>query len=263
MFKNISFNTISRTEAESIHLAKIQNKDLPDIEPVKLGSGDIIFSNDNLYRLREELVPIKDKFPEKLPEIKGNKFDLEILPIIHKFFEEFPLTMLTSAGFWRWLSIMATDGYFYELIEWRFKSYEEKIVNSRNWGIADDNMIVEYYFYYCWLRACVGYEETRKNKYEIAKLGDADFWRSHIFRQDYGKDRILVKAILIVLFEDLEYKSFYKGNKLGLSKTDTIRKIFIPEIRSWYAGGSFSHLSFDECIEVVKIICDIVKEKIN
>ena len=120
-------------------------------------------------------------------------------------------------------------------------------------GIANDNAIRDYYFYYCWLRADVGFNETTKHKYEIAKTGDADFWRSHIFRQDYGKDRILVKAILNVIFKDDHYKFTIK----------TIRHIFIPKIRAWYATGSFSHLNLNECIEVVKMICDRVDEEKN
>ena len=250
---DISFNTITKTEAESFHLAKTENTTLPTIKPIKSGSGKKTLNSSDLYELTNILDSIKNKYPDILPVNRGNKFDIEVLPVIHKHFMEYSLKMVTCAGFWRWFSIMAVDSFFYDLIEWRFKSSEGKIVGPINWGIANDNAIRDYYFYYCWLRADVGFDETIKHKYEIAKTGDADFWRSHIFRQDYGKDRILVKAILNVIFKDDHYNFTIK----------TIRHIFIPKIRAWYATGSFSHLNLNECIEVVKMICDRVEEEKN
>ena len=195
-----------------------------------------------------KLETIKDHYPEINTKQSGGKFDVEIIPIIHNSFKKYDIEIITNAGFWRWLSTYAYDGWFYELIEWRYKFSDDTIVDQINWGIGNDNLIIEFYFYRNWLRGEIGYDEDRKNRYELAQLGDIDFWRSHILRQEYGRDRNFVKALLIILFHEKKYSFSIK----------TIRQELVPQIRSWYATGSFTHLNHNDCYEVVCEICDSI-----
>ena len=86
------------------------------------------------------------------------------------------------------------------------------------------------------------YDEAQADPYHYAKLGAADVWRSHILRQDFGADREFVKALLDTIYDED-----------GVTKVTTteLRKVLIPAIRAWTSHASFSHLSYEECKQVI------------
>ena len=81
--------------------------------------------------------------------------------------------------------------------------------------------------------------------YEYAKRGTGDFWRSHILRTDLGKDRTFVRAFLDFNF-DADGTRKISDKKL--------RANLIPGLRAWASMGTFSHLSYEECTEIIAMI---------
>ena len=89
------------------------------------------------------------------------------------------------------------------------------------------------------------YDPSDADPYKYARLGASDVWRSHILRQDFGRDREFVKAFL-----DTVYNS---SGKVVIS-TNEMRTKLIPALRAWTSSASFSHLSYNENLELIKYL---------
>lgn len=150
---------------------------------------------DRLPTLAERLVEIKAKYPERLRlrDPAGGPFEAEACPEVHRLLP-FDPTMLGDYEFWIWLAVCQ----FRELVDWRHGGDSGRAAPA-NFGIGkgSDNLL-----YRIWLRADAGYTPTADDHYVLARLGDQDFWRSHVFKQDYGKCHALVRALLRYQFPD-------------------------------------------------------------
>ena len=87
------------------------------------------------------------------------------------------------------------------------------------------------------------FEPKLSDPYHYAQKGASDVWRSHIFRQEFGRDRNFVKAFLDVLVDDT-----------GKSKvsSQSLRQDVIPAVRAWTSNATFSHLSYAECKDLIE-----------
>jgi hypothetical protein len=103
--------------------------------------------------------------------------------------------------------------------------------------------MVEVYFYRAWLRGHKMFEGSGADPYHYAKKGASDVWRSHILRQEFGRDREFVKAFLDTIYDE------DGDTRIG---TEDIRKTVIPALRAWTSSASFSHLGYNENLKLIQ-----------
>ena len=165
-------------------------------------------SKSVLEGIQKQLAKIKSKFASVIGarDPEGGLFERQACIVVHEALADADPQMLADYDFWTWIALE-----FRELVEWRHGG-KEGIAHPANFGIGkrDDNL-----FYRLWLRGEIGHSEEAR--YELAGRGDQDFWRSHIFRQDYGKCRTLVHAFLSLQFPT-------PGDKARWN-TDHVRKL--------------------------------------
>ena len=191
--------------------------------------------DDLIMSLQDIQFSYKDKNMKKI----GGEIDSAIVKPVHECLKEYATPFqLSHLGFWRWLSNVACDGFFWEFINWRFNESEQQ----GNWGITSQGSIIEVYFYRAWLRAHKMFEPDAADPYKYALKGSSDMWRSHILRQDFGRDREFTKAFLDIVYDE--------SGKTEVG-TKELRTVLIPAIRAWTSGGSFSHLSYQECLKLL------------
>ena len=201
------------------------------IETIGHDGGEL--SDVELYGLVDRL-----KNVQGIKKARG-QIDSDLTEIVHSELSKFAgVHELCQIGFWRWLSNIACDGYFWKFIMWRFNS--EKVIN---WGITNPGSIIEVYFYRAWFRGHKMYDPDEQDPYKYAKLGLSDVWRSHILRQDFGRDREFVKAFL---------DTIYGEDGKTLVRTTELREKLIPALRAWTSEATFSHLSYKENIELIE-----------
>ena len=199
-----------------------------------------LLSDLELDDLVDRLRDVEARFAHKSIKSIGGLIDATLPEIIHsELFCRANVHQLSQIGFWRWLSNIASDGYFWNFINWRFGNSEKLL----NWGITNPGSIIEVYFYRAWLRGHKMIEPNAKDPYRYARIGASDMWRSHILRQDFGRDKEFVKAFLDTVYDD-------KGK--AVVGTTELREKLIPAIRAWTSGGSFSHLTYNESLELMQ-----------
>ena len=181
----------------------------------------------------------KGKFANGQPRALGGQVDVDLIEPIHSICSKFAdVGQLSDLGFWRWLSNVAMGGYFWNFIAWRYEKKEQV-----NWGITSPRNAVEVLLYRSWLRGPKMFDPSLEDPYEYAKRGTSDVWRSHILRQDFGKDANFVRAFLDSCWDK-------QGNRV-LSDTK-IRQQLIPSLRSWTSNATNTHLSYSECVKLIK-----------
>lgn len=117
-------------------------------------------------------------------EVKGGAFEAAACPVIHALLpSEHPA--LADPEFWVWLTL--THGL--DIVDWRYPGKR----NLKNFGVGGAG---ENFFYRLWLRAEIAHSPGTKDEYELSRVGDIDFWRSHIFRQGYGEVRPFARALV-------------------------------------------------------------------
>lgn len=201
---------------------------------------ELIFGELDLDPLRDALADIKSKFANKNKKSVAGSLDAEVIEPLHKLLLDAGSTpfQLSQLGFWRWLSNIASGGYFWEFIKWRFEG--NQLVN---WGITSQGQIIEVYFYRAWLRAHKMYDPDAADPYHYAKLGSSDVWRSHILRQEFGRDPNFVKAFL---------DTVYDVSGATVVGTNELRTKLIPALRAWTSNSTYAHLSYSENLELIK-----------
>jgi hypothetical protein len=214
------------------------------IDYLDTGETDSL-SDLELMELTDALEEIRIKFDDNISSQNGRmrfggKVDAEIVTPIHSILSNLATPyQLSQPGFWLWFSNISHNGFFWRFIKWRMDSE-----NQANWGIVPSlSQNIEGYFYRAWLRGHKMYDEKTPDPYHYAKLGTSDHWRSHILRQEFGKDKEFVKALL---------DTIYNSESEIVVKTNELRKVLIPAIRAWTASATFSHLTYDECKKLIK-----------
>lgn len=210
------------------------------------GSGDDIdpFIHDLVRKLDE----IKSGYPAKLRRRDpiGGDFEAKACVEVHRSLP-FDPDMLADYEWWTWLAVFR----FRELVDWRFGS-EGKVAAPANYGIGAGS---ENLLYRMWLRADMGYDHRRNEPYELARRGDQDFWRSHVFRQGYGKCRELVRALVRYQFPD------GSGGRPTL-KIDEIREL-AKRLRRLHANVVFECLDQQAAYELVQCEAECAKKTIT
>lgn len=206
------------------------------------GSGADI--DQVLPGLAETLYEIKSRFPERLRhrDPDGGKFEAEACSEVHKALP-FDPQMLADYEWWLWLAVF----YFRELVDWRHGGETGRAAPA-NFGIGNGS---ENLLYRMWLRADAGYDPARTDPYELARRGDQDFWRSHVFRQSYGRCRALVRALILYQFPD---------GAMANPTCDTreIREL-AKRLRRLHPNVFFEYLDQDTAYELVRVEAERAK----
>ena len=231
--------SISQETSQTIWNSRRSGAALPTFNVENLGDYEEQLSDLELWDIKEKLEEVKDLYSGKNLKIHGGKVDSDIVEIIHGgLLEHAGVGELSNIGFWRWLSNVASDGYFWDFINWRFDSSDKVI----NWGVTGAVNFKEVYFARAWLRGHKMIDPSLEDPYKYAKKGASDIWRSQILRQDFGQDREFVKAFLDTVYDD-------SGKTIIASKE--LRKQLIPEIRIWTSTASFAHLTYEENLQLL------------
>lgn len=204
--------------------------------------AEVSFSDLDLSDLADELSAIRFSYLTDNKKISGGAIDSDIVEPIHRCLTSAGLTptQLSHLGFWRWLSNIACNHIFWHFIKWRYGSDIQQ-----NWGITSQGSIIEVYFYRAWLRGHKMFDETLSDPYHYARIGSSDVWRSHILRQEFGRDKEFVRAFLDTVYDD--------SGKTVIG-TEELRKKLIPALRAWSSNSTFSHLSYSENLELIRIL---------
>lgn len=207
------------------------------------GSGDDV--EPAVTRLAQVLNGIKAKYPRRLGrrDPAGGQFEAEACSEVHRALRFDPQT-LGDYEWWTWLAVF----HFRELVDWRHGGETGRAAPA-NFGIGNGS---ENLLYRMWLRADSGYDPTRSDPYELARRGDQDFWRSHVFRTAYGRCRSLVRSLILYQFPD------------GSSREPTLRTIEIRELakrlRRLHANIFYEYLDTDSAYKLVSAEAERVKE---
>jgi len=123
----------------------------------------------------------------------SNRFEALGSKIVHMRLRTLPPHILCDAGFWRWISLF----HLYDIVQWRM-DLGRKSTSPVNFGIGPlrEGVIARMY-----LRAEVSFDSSADDPYWLSQLGDIDFFRSHIFRTNYGMIRPVARAMIRKLFD--------------------------------------------------------------
>jgi hypothetical protein len=145
--------------------------------------GDEIDWDLLCHELIKELLKIAKKHSGPSGEIDGAPFEAEASPLVHRSLPDHQA--LADSEFWIWLALVHGQ----EILARRYSGK----INPKNFGVGSAS---ENFFYRLWLRAEVAYDSANEDGYHLARFGDVDFWRSHIFRQGYGDVRSFSRALI-------------------------------------------------------------------
>ncbi len=227
-----------KSESAMEALEVLRRGDLPDEQRVleERGTGTDHVER-RLAQLAKALNEIKSRYPQRLGrrDPAGGQFEAEACSEVHRFLP-FDPQMLGDYEFWTWLAVF----HFRELVDWRHGG-ENGLAAPANFGIGNGS---ENLLYRMWLRADMGCRLGAADPYELARRGDQDFWRSHVFRQGYGRCRSLVRALVRYQFPDGQ-------PEVATLKIPEIREL-AKRLRRLHPNVVFEYLSEDEAYALVQ-----------
>lgn len=176
--------TEARLYLQAVEAASAAETDAPELPEARTSDEG---SDEDWDAIAAEVRAALDKLVAQSSgeagEVKGGAFEAAAGPVIHAILpSEHPA--LADPEFWVWLTL--THGL--DIVDWRYQGKR----NLKNFGIGG---VGENFLYRLWLRAEIAHAPGTKDEYELSKVGDVDFWRSHIFRQGYGEVRPFARAL--------------------------------------------------------------------
>lgn len=177
---------LSVEEANKWHESKQDGGEIPELQVQEFGEGGL-FDLASVKNALAKMNRIKSalnvaEVPDKSPV--AARFERVASIALHRSLR-IDLEIASDPNFWRWLSIVAEEGGFAELITWRFAG--KNPAEKNNYGIGSVANMKEGLFARLWYRAELTYDENEPDPYTYTRRGSVDFWRSHIFRQDYAR----------------------------------------------------------------------------
>lgn len=196
------------------------------------------YPQEQIEKLRTELLKIKAQFPEKINkwDKSGGQFEAIGSEIVHRILPHDP-HIFADTGFWVWLAVTQLS----DIVEWRHGS-DIKFAELANYGIGSGKRI-ENLFLRMWLRADLVVDYEAEEPYYLSKLGDQDLWRSHIIRQGYSNVRALAKALVI-------YQCIEEGKRLT-NDSNGIRAL-AKRLKRLRANVMFEFLDINQLNHIIK-----------
>lgn len=121
-------------------------------------------------------------------------FEAEACVLLHRSLPPDPA--LADPGFWAWFAIVPG----LDLVLARYAATAARpIPDLKNFSTASGK---ETLFFRLWVRAELAHDPYGEDPYELARYGDVDFWRSHVFRQMFSGYRELLAAFIRFQFPE-------------------------------------------------------------
>lgn len=176
---------------------RVDPPEINDVEYIECSGGSS--PDEEMMLLVSSLSELYDSVDSAAPELDTNRFEARAAELMHRGLTESPA--LADPEFWIWCSVSAgakliarryplkSDGLSPESMGTRGEEDDEMggrkkviswIPDKANFFSASAR---ETLFYRLWIRGRLGFVEGADDPYELARCGDVDFWRSHIFRQ--------------------------------------------------------------------------------
>jgi len=197
----MKYPVISIEAAQDLYSKFVKGEDALSSAFEKLaGNGDVL-DRTQVDALLSDLQNLRAQINEEpsLPKAKGANFEGPASKLVHDHLRISPV-VATSREFWLWLTFVACDKGFLNIVKWRFGSQQS--IARENFGLTSKASIWEGLFARLWLRGRVGYCSDQSNSYDLAVRGSVDFWRSHIFRQDYGRCANVARELIRFQYPD-------------------------------------------------------------
>lgn len=182
------YPVVKAADARMYLIARRESQQLSPENLVQIrGEGpelDLTFVNE----LRAGLTKLRGRFSKlKKGGDEAAEFEAAASELVHELVPA-RASVIADSEFWLWLALV----HFHDLIEWRYGSSQHG-ADWKNFGVgaASENLL-----YRLWLRGELGYDPVASDKYVLAKRGDIDFWRSHLFRQSYANAKAFAKALI-------------------------------------------------------------------
>lgn len=171
---------------------------------VSKGSGNS-FELDGVEALSERLWALTKKYETPDGHLarkdqRGGAFEATACEVAHATFA-LPRQLACDGEFWLWLTMAAQDGAFARLVDWRFGPDG----HVSNYGATTPGSFREGLLARLWWRGEIGHRaEDVGDPYALARMGDQDIWRSHIFRTRYGRNRDLAREFLLTVYDGVK-----------------------------------------------------------
>jgi hypothetical protein len=134
--------------------------------------------------LADELLDLLKRSREGGGRDRFARFEAEAAVRIHQTLPRDHLA-IADPEFWIWYAV--DPGL--PVVRSRYSS--NKIPGVENFASANAR---ETLFYRLWVRGEMGWRRDEADPYRLARYGDIDFWRSHVFRQKYAEHPAMLEA---------------------------------------------------------------------
>jgi hypothetical protein len=165
------------------------------------GAG-LSFETDAIEALSANLWALTKKYDTPTGHLarkdqRGGEFEARACEVAHQTLS-LPRAVACDGEFWLWLTLVAQDGTFARLVDWRFGP----VKHVANYGATTPGSFREGLMARLWWRGEIGHRaEDVGDPYALARTGDQDIWRSHIFRTRYGRNRDLAREFLMTIYD--------------------------------------------------------------
>lgn len=232
---------IIRPHKASAFLDAMAEGEAPDVNQfVETIGSEGVLDLQPIDGLVRKLTALRGNYPKELRDRDpaGGRFEREACVEVHSSLHYIERDVLASFDFWTYLAVAR----FRDLIEWRFGSPGQP-ADRKNYGIQTrtENLI-----YRLWLRGELG-RSAGEDPYELAKTGDQDLWRSHIFRPGYGNVRTVAQTLLRLQAGKL----IVDGSSVPRLSVEGIRKL-APRLSRLRANVMFEFLTPVQVGQLVK-----------
>ena len=158
-----------------------------------------IIGDDSPYDVDAEA--LRDSLNSLMDSTSGAAaFEAKAAQLVYEHLQALPLSIVGNPGFWSWLTLGLRNGMLSEIVMKRYNGKDS--TKDIRFGITTKTEMLEGLFFRLWWRAHCLYEPESEDSFRLSKRGDIDTWDSHIFGQDYGRNKNIKSALLEHFFPD-------------------------------------------------------------
>ena len=126
---------------------------------------------------------------------RGGEFEAKACEIVHRTLKA-PRYALSDPEFWLWVTLASCESAVAALVDWRFGPSSD----PKNYGVTTPGSFREGLLARLWWRGDIGHKPEDTDPYAMARTGDQDIWRSHVFRTRYGRNREFAREFVAMIY---------------------------------------------------------------
>lgn len=234
---------ITRANAEKAY-AELAQSNEPD------WSSLVVSHSEHFERFRpiaeaiEDLVSASTTDRLKKGDSRLASFEADLGICLHEYIPWGDQT--GDSSFWRWIALVPARAAVLYRHQYSMPPQKD------NYGIGP---LKENLAFRSWLRADIAFDPTAQrfssDRYEWAKVGDQDLWRSLLIRTRYTYARELAKALL-------EFQHPNKSPRRTLKPGDpyTGIRMLSKRLTRLHSNQCFAAMTKDECLELISELSD-------